>query len=129
MGAVTLNALVAANLLIIPTQPEYFSAHALRTMMATIRQVRSQYNPDLLFNILITMLDRRNRIHREVSEHIRDTFTDGVFQTIIEVDTKLRESAVEGLPITHHKSHSRSALQYGSLAQELIQYVRSKFSE
>ncbi len=123
MGAVTINALAAADMLIIPTQPEYFSAHALRTMMTTIRQVRAQYNPDLTYRILITMLDRRNRIHREVSEQIRATFGDGVFQTAIEIDTKLRESAVEGLPISHHKSQSRSALQYDSLAQELIAYV------
>lgn len=122
MGAVTLNAMVAADLLIIPTQPEYFSAHALRTMISTIRQVRSQYNPGLAYRILITMLDRRNRIHRDVSEHIRQTFGEGVFQTQIEVDTRLRESAVEGLPISHHKAHSRSALQYDALAQELIEY-------
>jgi chromosome partitioning protein len=127
MGAVTLNAMVAADVVIIPTQAEYFSAHALRTMMGSIRQVRSQYNPDLIFRILVTMHDRRNRIHRDVTQQIRDTFGAGVFETMIEVDTKLRESAVEGLPITHHRSRSRSALQYDALAQELIHYVRAKF--
>jgi chromosome partitioning protein len=125
MGAVTLNALVAADLLIIPTQPEYFSAHSLRTMITTVRQVRSQHNPTLAYRILITMLDRRNRIHRDVSEHIRQTFGEGVFQTQIQIDTRLRESAVEGLPITHHKAQSRSALQYDALAQELIEYDTS----
>jgi chromosome partitioning protein len=123
LGAVTLNALVASDILIIPTQPEYFSAHALRTMTAQIRQVRSQHNPELIYRILITLSDRRNRIHREVGEQIRSTFGEGVFQTIIEVDTKLRESAIEGLPITHHRSQSRSALQYDALAQELLAYV------
>jgi chromosome partitioning protein len=123
LGAVTLNALVAADMLIIPTQPEFFSAHALRTMTAAIRQVRSQHNPDLIYRILITLSDRRNRIHREVAEQIRSTFGEGVFRTVIEVDTKLRESAIEGLPITHHKSQSRSALQYDALAQELMAYV------
>ncbi len=122
IGAVTLNALVAADLLIIPTQPEYFSAHALRTMMTTIRQIRSQQNPNLTYRILITMLDRRNRIHRDVATQIHETFGEGVFQTAIEIDTKLRESAVEGLPITHHKGQSRSAVQYDALAQELIAY-------
>lgn len=123
LGAVTLNALVAADLLIIPTQPEFFSAHALRTMTTAIRQVRNHHNPGLIYRILITLSDRRNRIHREVGEQIRSTFGEGVFQTIIEVDTKLRESAIEGLPITHHKSQSRSALQYDNLAQELLAYV------
>ena len=124
MGAVTLNALVAADMLIVPTQPEYFSAHALKTMMTTIRQVRGQFNPDLVYRILITMFDRRNRIHRDVKDHIRASFGDGVFETSIGIDTKLRESAVEGVPINHHKKSSRSALQYDALAQELIAYVR-----
>jgi len=123
LGAVTLNALVAADLLINPTQPEFFSAHALRTMTTAIRQVRNHHNPDLVYRILITLSDRRNRIHREVGEQIRSTFGEGVFQTIIEVDTKLRESAIEELPISHHKSQSRSALQYDALAQELMAYV------
>lgn len=124
MGAVTLNALAAADLLIIPTQPEYFSAFALRTMTQTIRQVRNRYNPELAYRILITMFDRRNRIHRDVADQIRAAFGEGVFETVIAVDTKLRESAVEGVPITHHRSQSRSALQYDTLAQELIAYVR-----
>jgi chromosome partitioning protein len=126
MGAVTINAMTAADLLIIPTQPEYFSAYALRTMMTTIRQVRNQFNPNLIYRILITMLDRRNRIHRKVHDQIRTSFGEGVFNTAISIDTKLRESAVEGLPITHHKSQSRSALQYDELAQELIEYVEKR---
>jgi chromosome partitioning protein len=124
MGAVTLNALVAANILIIPTQPEFFSAHALRTMMTLIRQVRSQHNPKLVYRILITLFDKRNRIHRQVQDQINNAFGEGVFDTVIGIDTKLRESAVEGVPISHLKVHggtSRSALQYDALAQEIIQ--------
>lgn len=124
MGAITMNALNAADMLVIPTQAEYFSAHSLRTMMSTIRQVRSQNNPNLIYRVLVTMFDRRNRIHCDVKEQIETTFSKGVFQTTIGIDTKLRESAVEGLPITHYKSRSRSALQYDALAQELIEYVQ-----
>jgi len=124
MGAVTLNALNAAHMLIIPTQPEYFSAHALRTMMAATRKVRSQSNPRLVYRILITMQDRRNRIHRDLSEQILNTFSEGVFQTVIQLDTKLRESAVAGLPVTHYRTTTRSTLQYSALAEELIQYVQ-----
>lgn len=126
MGAVTLNALNAANLLIIPTQPEYFSAHALRAMMATIRRLRSEQNPRLIYRILITMHDRRNRIHRNLHEQIRVTFGEGLFETIIDVDTKLRESAVAGIPITYYKPQTRSAQQYTALAEELIQHVEEK---
>ncbi|MCC7130334.1 MAG: hypothetical protein B6D39_04190 [Anaerolineae bacterium UTCFX2] len=123
LGAVTLNALVAADLLILPTQPEFFSAHALRTMMTTIRQVRQNQNPKLIFRVLITLLDKRNRIHRQIHDQIYKTFGEGVFQTIIEVDTKLRESAIEGKPIMFHKAQSRGALQYDALAQEIMRYV------
>jgi chromosome partitioning protein len=124
MGAVTLNALNAAHLLVIPTQAEYFSAHALRNMMAAIRRVRAQSNPDLIYRILITMQDRRNRIHRHLSEQLRSAFGDGLFQNVIEVDTRLRECSVAGMPITHHSPQSRSALQYRALAQELIEHVQ-----
>lgn len=126
MGAVTLNALNAADLLIIPTQPEYYSAYALRSMMATIRKVRSRHNPELTYKILITMKDRRNRIHCELSEQIRETFGEGLFETPIEVDTKLRESSVVGLPITHYRTTTRSTRQYQALAEELVQHAQEK---
>ncbi|MCI0519781.1 MAG: ParA family protein [Chloroflexi bacterium] len=124
ISSVTLNALNAANALIIPTQPEYFSAHALRNMIPLIRRVRANVNPDLLYRILITMHDRRNRIHRNLSEQLRGAFGEGVWRTVIDVDTKLRESSLAGLPITHYNPKSRSALQYQALAQEFIQYVQ-----
>lgn len=124
LGAVTQNALIAANLLIIPTQPEYFSAHALRNMLAAIRQIRNSNNPGLEYRILITMRDRRNRIHRSFSEQIQTTFKNGLFGTVIDVDTKLRESSVAGLPITHYIAKTRSAIQYQSLAQELTRNVQ-----
>lgn len=124
LGAVTTNALTAAEIVVIPTQPEYFSAHGLRNLMAMIRRIRTQTNPDLAYYILITMMDRRNRIHRTLSEQLRLTFKDGLLDTVIEIDTKLRESTVAGMPITHYTPHSRSALQYRALAQELIQDVQ-----
>ncbi len=126
IGIVTLNALVAAQLLIVPTQPEYFSINALRSMMNTIREVREKHNPNLVYRILITMLDKRNRIHRTLSEQILNTFQQGLLHTIIETDTKLRESTLFGLPITYYKSKTRSAVQYSALAQELIEYVSEK---
>ena len=129
MGAVTLNALNAAHMLIIPTQPEYFSAHALRSMMTATRKVRGQHNPNLVYRVLITMQDLRNRIHRELSEQIFNTFGEGVFQAVIQLDTKLRESAVAGLPITHYRTTTRSTIQYSALAEELIQYVQETYRQ
>lgn len=124
LGAVTLNALNAANLLVIPTQAEYFSAYALRNMMSLVRKVRTDDNPGLAYRILITMLDRRNRSHRTIQGQLENTFGDGLFKSVVEVDTKLRESPILGLPITEYKTNTRGAEQYRVLAQELVQYVK-----
>ena len=126
LGAVTTNALTAAQIVITPTQPEFFSAYGLRSVMAAIRKVRGQTNPDLIYFVLVTMMDRRNRIHRTLNEQLQATFGEGLLKTVIETDTKLRESTVAGLPITHFHSSSRSAGQYRALAQELIQNVEEK---
>jgi chromosome partitioning protein len=127
-GLITNSALVTSNLLIIPTQPEFFSVNALRSMMLLIREVRSTYNPNLIYRILITMLDKRNRIHRSLTDQIRMTFGNGLLNTIIETDTKIRESSLVGLPITIYNNRTRSALQYSALAQELIEYVKQKIA-
>jgi chromosome partitioning protein len=129
LGAVTWNALTAADFVIAPTQPEYFSAHGLRNVMAMIRHVRQQTNPGLVYFILVTMMDRRNRIHRTLIEQLRNTFGEGLINTVIEVDTKLRESIIAGLPITHYIKSSRGAIQYRALAQEIIQYVEEKTAQ
>jgi chromosome partitioning protein len=125
-GLITNSALIASNFLIIPTQPEFFSVNALRSMMLLIREVRASYNPNLTYRILITMLDKRNRIHRSLTDQIRMTFGNGLLNTIIETDTKIRESSLVGLPITFYNYRTRSALQYSALAQELIEYVKQK---
>ncbi len=126
LGAITLNALAAADLLIIPTQAEYFSAYALRNMMGTIRRIRQEVNPGLAYRILVTLLDRRNRTHRNIFEQLQATFGQGVFTAVIEIDTKLRESPIAGIPITHYKPTSRGSQQYRVLAQELIEYAKEE---
>ena len=95
-------------------------------MMGIIRRVRQESNPDLAYRILITMLDRRNRTHRNIEEQLKNTFGNGLFETIIEIDTKLRESPNAGLPITQYKSSSRGSQQYRVMAQELMDYVKEK---
>ena len=124
LGAITRNALTAANLLLIPTQAEYFSAYALRNMMTMIRKIREEDNPGLAYRILVTMLDRRNRTHRNIHEQLRSTFGEGVFDSVIEIDTKLRESPIAGLPITRYKTGARGSTQYRILAQELVVYAK-----
>jgi chromosome partitioning protein len=126
LGAVTLNALVAADLLVIPMQPEYFSVHSLKTILPAIREVRNKYNPNLAYRVLITLFDRRNRIHQNMTRQLQYTCGSGVLKTIIEVDTKLRESALDGMPITEVWKQSRSAKQYCNLAEELIRFVQQE---
>jgi chromosome partitioning protein len=126
LGAITSNALIASDLLILPTQAEYYSVFALRNMMTLIRQVRANGNPQLRYRLLLTMFDKRNRIHCSLAEHLRKTFSNGVFEAVIEVDTKLRESPIIGQPIIFHAPKSRSSLQYRFLAQEIIYYVENK---
>jgi chromosome partitioning protein len=126
MGAITTNALTAADLLIIPTQAEYFSAYALRDMMTLIRRIRKDSNPGLAYRILITLLDQRNRAHRTIREQLQQTFGAGLFEAVIEIDTRLRESPIIGIPITKYRPNSRGSLQYRVMAQELMDYVQQQ---
>jgi chromosome partitioning protein len=126
IGVITTNALTAADLLVIPTQAEYLSAYALRHVMATIRKVREADNPHLMYRILITMYDMRLGSHKALSKQLHNSFGKAVCQTMIQIDSKLRESSIAGLPITHYVPRSRSALQYRALAQELTQYVKTE---
>lgn len=129
LGAVVLNALTASHLLIIPTQAEYFSIYALKNMMALIRRVRAQTNPDLTYRLLLTMYDRRNKIHRTLYEQLRASFGHGLLQTVIMVDTRLRESHIAGLPIVYHSPNSRAAFQYRDLAREIQTHVEETFTQ
>jgi chromosome partitioning protein len=122
LGTLTRSALAAADLLIIPTQPEYFSTSALRDMLYLIRNTRQRSNPNLRYRVLVTMLDKRNKIHTSLSEHIRTAFGDALFNATIEVDTRIRESAVVGQPINRYAPDSRAAEQYRDLAEELRRY-------
>jgi chromosome partitioning protein len=119
-GTLTLNGLTAADLLVIPVQCEYYAAHALRQIMGLIKLVRQKTNPHLNYRVLVTMYDRRNRISRSVLEQMQRGLSDALFKTIIEIDTKLRESPAFGQPITLYAPKTRGAQQYRALAEELM---------
>lgn len=124
LGLTTRSALTAADLLIIPTQCEFFSASALRDVLDLIREVRAASNPALRYRLLVTMLDRRNRIHRTLFDQVQRTFGSAVFDTVIEIDTRLRESPIFAQPITTYAPSSRGAKQYRDLAEELRTYAQ-----
>jgi chromosome partitioning protein len=121
-NTLTLNALTAADLLIIPVQCEYYAAHALRQTINLVRMVREKTNPKLLYRVLMTMYDRRNRICQVIRNQMRHNLTSVLFKTIIEVDTKLRESPTLGQPITIYAPDTRGAQQYRALAEELVNH-------
>jgi chromosome partitioning protein len=118
VSPLTLNALAAADLLIIPVQCELYAAHSLRQMIRLALQLREQGNPNLDHRVLITMYDQRNKISRMMLEQMENGLRPVLFNTIIQIDTKLRECPAFGKPITSYAPKSRGALQYRELAQE-----------
>lgn len=122
LGALTLNALTAADLLIIPVQCEYYASISLRQIAGLANLVRKRTNPNLTYKVLITMYDRRNKICRVIRDQMEGDLKYSLFDTIIEVDTKLRESPAFGQPITHYAPNTRGAQQYRALAKELINH-------
>ncbi len=120
LGFLTMNALTASDLLIIPTQAEFFSAFALQTMFSMISDIREKSNPGLKYKILVTMLDLRLKEHSNILNQLQRHLGDSLFNTIIHIDTHLRESQTLGIPITYSMPGSRGTQQYNYLAQELI---------
>lgn len=129
LGALMSNALAAADMALIPTQAEFFSIYALRNVLTLIRRIREQHNPALLYRLLLTMFDQRNRIHHTLYQYLHEHFTNGLMETVIPIDTRLRESAIAGVPIIQHAPKSRAALQYRALAQEMIHHVQETLTQ
>jgi chromosome partitioning protein len=124
-GTLTLNALTAADLLVIPVQCEYYAAYSLRQIIELAQLVRQKTNPQLAYRVLATMYDRRNKICELVLEQMQNGLKKTLFDTVIEVDTKLRESPAFGQPITLYAPNTRGARQYRALAKELMHNGRS----
>jgi chromosome partitioning protein len=126
LGSLTFNALTAADLLIIPTQCEYFSIQALKDMFDAVNLIRERTNPELVYRLLVTMFDGRGSFHTRMLEQLQSYFKEGLLQTRIGFDTKLRESQLAGQPVMIHAPQSRGAQQYRQLAEELNAYVTTK---
>ena len=119
LAPLTLNALTAADLLVIPTQCEFYAARSLSQTIQLALQIRKHSNPRLFYRVLVTLYDKRNKIHRLILAQMQQGLSHVLFNTIIQVDTKLRESPAFGKPITAYAPRSRGARQYNTLAQEL----------
>src|SRR4051812_27370426 len=121
LNMLTVNALVAADSVLIPMQCEYYALEGLSALLSTIEQIRSAVNPTLeLEGILRTMFDPRNNLANEVGAQLIMHFGDKVFRTIIPRNVRLAEAPSFGKPVLLHDKESRGALAYLALAGEMI---------
>ncbi len=124
VGSLTQSALTASQLLILPTQCEFFSTHALRSSLNIIRTIRERNNPILRYRLLLTMMDPKNQTHQRLCQQIRNAFGVAVFNTVIELDDYLREYPLHAQPITTFAPESPGANQYRKLAEEVQHFVK-----
>ena len=121
LNMLTVNALVAADSVLIPMQCEYYALEGLSALLSTIEQIRATVNPQLeIEGVLRTMFDPRNNLANEVSAQLLMHFDDKVFRTIIPRNIRLAEAPSFGRPVLFHDKESRGALAYLALAGEMI---------
>ncbi len=121
LGLLTLNALVAAEAVLIPLHCEYFALEGLADLMTTLRRVQAGLNPTLdIDGVLLTMYDERTNLGSQVATDVREFFKDKVFQTVIPRNVRLAEAPSHGLPVTAYDAKSKGAEAYLALAREFI---------
>jgi chromosome partitioning protein len=121
LGFLTLNALTAADAVLIPLQCEYYALEGLSQMLETYRAVRRSLNPSLsLLGIILTMYDSRNNLSSQVAKEIRKLFKGKVFQTVIPRNVRLSEAPSHGKPVLLYDVKSSGAQSYLQLAREMI---------
>lgn len=121
LGLITLNALVAADSVIIPIQCEYFALEGLGKLLNTIKSVQNIHNPDLdIEGLLLTMYDSRLRLSNQVVEEVKTHFQDMVFKTVIQRNVRLSEAPSYGESIIAYDATSKGAVNYINLANEII---------
>ena len=120
LNILTLNALIAAQSVLIPMQCEYFALEGLSALLETVEGVRRQANPRLAIEgLLRTMYDPRNSLTRDVSRQLLKHFGEQVFRTVIPRNVRLAEAPSHGLPVILYDRHSRGAVAYMALAGEI----------
>jgi len=120
LGPLTVNALAAADRVIVPVQTEYFALEGLAGLLETLAIVQRELNPHLtVAGMLLTMHDSRTRLGQDVEREVRAHFPDLVFDTVIPRNVRVGEAPSYGLPVTHHDPHSAGAEAYFELAKEV----------
>jgi chromosome partitioning protein len=130
LGLITINALTAADSVIIPVQCEYFALEGLGKLLNTIKIVQSRLNTNLeVEGILLTMYDVRLRLSNQVVEEVRTHFEEMVFDTIIQRNTRLSEAPSFGVSVIMHDATSKGAINYLNLAREILRKNGLELSE
>jgi chromosome partitioning protein len=121
LGPVTVNALVAADRVLVPVQAEYLALEGLVQVLDTVQTVRRELNPALvLTGLLITMADERTNLAQDVEKELRDHFPDLVLGTVVPRSVRVAEAPSFALPVTEHAPRSRGAAAYRALAGEVL---------
>ncbi|OFZ26239.1 MAG: chromosome partitioning protein [Bdellovibrionales bacterium RIFOXYB1_FULL_37_110] len=121
LGLLTLNALNATHNIVVPLQTEYFAMEGLTQLLNTVQLIKKTLNPGLTIEgILLTMFDKRNSLHKQVVDEIREYFIEKVFKTIIPRNVKLSECPSHGKPIILYDIESKGSEAYLDLAKEII---------
>jgi len=122
LGLLTLNALVAADAVLIPLHCEYFALEGLADLVGTMRRVRASLNPSLdIEGVLLTMNDERTNLGQQVSKDVREFFKDKVYRTVIPRNVRLAEAPSHGLPAVTYDARSRGAEAYFAFAKEVLE--------
>ncbi len=130
LGLITLNALTAADSVIIPIQCEYFALEGLGKLLNTIKNVQKIHNPELnIEGLLLTMYDSRLKLSNQVVEEVKTHFGDMVFETVIQRNVRLSEAPSFGESILDYDATSKGAINYINLADELIRKNEIKNEE
>jgi len=126
LGLLTLNALVAADEVIIPLHCEYFALEGLADLVATLRRVKTAMNPALeVGGVLLTMYDERTNLAQQVAREIREYFGERVFNTVIPRNVRLGEAPSHGMPVMLYDVRCRGAEAYLALAREFLERARA----
>ena len=121
LGLLTLNALCAADTLLVPLQCEFFALEGLSQLLQTVEQVQQRLNPDLgIVGVALTMFDRRNRLTDQVADDVRECLGDLVFESVIPRNVRLSEAPSHGLPALVYDHSCMGSKAYMALARELI---------
>ena len=121
LGLLTLNALTAADAIVIPLQCEYYALEGLAGLLETVGLVRENLNPRLeLEGIVLTMVDARNNLSRQVEQEVREHFDESVFRTVIPRNVRLSEAPSHGKPVLLYDIQSKGAVSYLRLADEIL---------